>query len=258
MKLNLENRLRRVTSGGGYLPEVDRLRFIAIFTVLYYHMWHFFVAKNAIGVSRENTELISHFFDLGGQGVQLFFMISGFILGLPFAKQYTDESYRKINIKRYYLRRLERLEPTYIISLLLFLVIGLVSDTFINLFPHLVASILYLHNIVFLERSLINGVTWSLEIEVQFYLMAPFLAYYFKIKDIRFRRFLLTGFIVLWSFVTDSFRFPFVSLYDYIQYFLCGFLVVDFYLEGFHEHFFKNNAWLGGLLLNWLRVNKLV
>ncbi len=35
MKLSL----RRITSGGGYIPEVDGLRFVAIASVLIYHTY---------------------------------------------------------------------------------------------------------------------------------------------------------------------------------------------------------------------------
>jgi peptidoglycan/LPS O-acetylase OafA/YrhL len=38
---------------------------------------------------------------------------------------------------------------------------------------HLLASLFYVHNIVYGQPSTVNGVAWSLEVEVQFYLLAP-------------------------------------------------------------------------------------
>lgn len=40
---------------------------------------------------------------------------------------------------------------------------------------HYLASIAYLHNLIYLEPSSINTVTWSLEIELQFYILVPLL-----------------------------------------------------------------------------------
>ena len=60
----------------------------------------------------------------GGNGVAIFFMISGFILSLPFATLHFDKTTDKkpLNLKRYYLRRLVRLEPPYLIALIIFFI----------------------------------------------------------------------------------------------------------------------------------------
>ena len=47
-----------------------------------------------------------------------------------------------------------------------------------ELIPHYFASIFYVHEIIFNEYSIINPVTWSLETEVQFYIIIPLLAYF--------------------------------------------------------------------------------
>ena len=77
----------------------------------------------------------------GGYGVSIFFMISGFILSLPFAKAHFNKNPGKKNIslKRYYLRRLIRLEPPYIIALIIFFIGNvwvLHKYSFDELLPH--------------------------------------------------------------------------------------------------------------------------
>jgi peptidoglycan/LPS O-acetylase OafA/YrhL len=44
-----------------------------------------------------------------------------------------------------------------------------------DLLPNLFASMLYSHNLWYGEHSRVNGVAWSLEVEWQFYLLAPLL-----------------------------------------------------------------------------------
>ena len=61
-------------------------------------------------------------------GVQLFFVISGFILALPYLRS-ADFNAPAPNTRSYYLRRLVRLDPPYIVSLLVaFAVIGLTTS----------------------------------------------------------------------------------------------------------------------------------
>jgi len=106
----------------------------------------------------------------GGYGVELFFAISGFILAWPFARQHLQSS-QKVKIRSYFLRRITRLEPPYILAVLiratLLLAIGIHQARFILV--HLIASLFYVHNIAFGISSRIEAVSWTLEIELQFY-----------------------------------------------------------------------------------------
>ena len=58
----------------------------------------------------------------GSRGVYLFFAFSGMILALPFARYYLAEG-NKVSLKKYYMRRVTRLEPPWVLSLLLFTVV---------------------------------------------------------------------------------------------------------------------------------------
>jgi peptidoglycan/LPS O-acetylase OafA/YrhL len=118
-----------------------------------------------------SSDLLHRILGEGAFGVPLFFSISGYILCRPFLGG------RKVDLRRYFIRRFTRLEPPYIINLLLvfMLKLAILGLTARALLPHLLASIVYLHNLVYGEHSLVNGVAWSLEIEWQFYLLAPLL-----------------------------------------------------------------------------------
>ena len=64
--------------------------------------------------------VIARVLEHGNYGVQLFFVISGFVLALPFASHYLCQT-RAVSLRAYFLRRLTRLEPPYVLSMLLFL-----------------------------------------------------------------------------------------------------------------------------------------
>jgi peptidoglycan/LPS O-acetylase OafA/YrhL len=108
----LFNKLKRTTSGGNFIPEIDGLRFIAVISVVLFHIVNHYIDKCSFAL----TESIAatHFVQYFGNGVYLFFAISGFILALPFAKHYLI-SEPKPKLKAYFLRRLTRLEPPSII-----------------------------------------------------------------------------------------------------------------------------------------------
>ncbi len=151
-----------------FVPQIDGLRFIAIMAVMLYHIQGF-VAVKAAAAGQATTGLAQRILGEGSFGVPLFFAISGYILCRPFLGG------RQVSLKRYFTRRLSRLEPPYLISLAIIFVAKLsaLHLSFWSLFPNLVASLFYSHNLVYGAHSAVNGVAWSLEVEWQFYLLAP-------------------------------------------------------------------------------------
>jgi peptidoglycan/LPS O-acetylase OafA/YrhL len=96
------------------------------------------------------------------------------------------------------------------------------------------SSLIYSHNIIFAgvhAYPLLNPNLWSLEIEIQFYILAPILAYVFSVKSILVRRGSLVGIAVLLSIYTVCFSLPFLSIVGYFHYFLVGFLLADLYVS---------------------------
>jgi peptidoglycan/LPS O-acetylase OafA/YrhL len=101
-------------------------------------------------------------------------------------------------------------------------------------FHHLLASMTYTHNVIYHDVSTINGVAWSLEVEVQFYLLAPLLAQYFRISRVFLRRGFLIVSMVAIGILTDLFLAPkgtthSLYLLPQLNYFLAGFLLADIF-----------------------------
>ncbi len=99
-------------------------------------------------------------------------------------------------------------------------------------FKSFIASIFYVHNFVFPNHlPYINGPTWSLEIEIQFYILAPILAFYFSLSKIIIRRIIILAVIFFSLLINNFFEFKLVSIFSYLHYFLLGFLLLDYYLD---------------------------
>lgn len=89
-----------------------------------------------------------------------------------------------------------RLEPPYFISLFVCAAAQYVTAHrgFRDMWPHLLASFFYLHNLIFgAFAGAVNGVAWSLEVEIQSYFLVPLLALVFAIGDARLRRTVILG-----------------------------------------------------------------
>lgn len=146
-----------------YSPEIDGLRAIAVISVLFFHL----------GI---------HGFAGGFTGVDVFFVISGFLITRNI---YIDFANGRWSAKRFYMRRARRLLPALIFTLALTTIFSLI----VLWPPHLVKyaeSVIYsafaASNFLFMNESgyfdLANRYkpllhTWSLGVEEQYYLIWP-------------------------------------------------------------------------------------
>jgi peptidoglycan/LPS O-acetylase OafA/YrhL len=247
---DLYGKLRRVTASGTYLPSLDGLRFFAILWVVFYHLHGSFSIKASDSIPVDADSWLSTIMVHGRQGVPLFFVISGFILCLPFARHYLLKG-KAVELKAYYVRRLVRIGfPYYIATLVLVgLYVLLGKYTLDSLLPHAGATLIYMHTILFKQVNIINVVFWTLEVEIQFYILAPLLIFsYFVLPTITRRLAVLALILVLPVFQIDfAGMLPF-TLLNYIQYFLAGFLICDLYLLE-QNRFFRTNIYVPVVVL---------
>ncbi len=220
-------KLRRITTHGNWIPEIDGLRFVAIVATLLVHILGETYIRSGQTFSARYQDIVPGLIDRGGRGVLLFFAISGFILAQPFLRQHLLHG-QSVSIKAFFKRRLTRLEPPYILSLLIYTMALTAYQHQLRPFVMpLLAHIVYLLNF-FPTLQPINFVTWSLEVEVQFYILAPLLGCLYAIRSTVFRRGIMVSLILASALIQykGSGRATW-NLPGQLQFFMVGFLLAD-------------------------------
>ena len=150
------------------MPELDFVRGLAILAVFLHHSFWF---SSTLGALRDQT---NHIYGLGKVlisltrpgwlGVQLFFVLSGFLItGILL-----DTKERPDYFQRFYSRRALRILPIYFAILLLLIIFGVIQ------WPFLLASIFFIPNLSPLFGVATQyGPLWTLGVEEQFYLFWP-------------------------------------------------------------------------------------
>ena len=176
--------LRRPVATGSYRAEIDGLRFVAIAIVMVGHFLERAIRFFPHAAARLGGSDTS-FFERAGLGVYLFFTISGFVI----ARQVIKAQAAPLSagfLKSYFGRRVLRIEPPYVILLVAtYLALSLTgykpeNAIHFDVAPHslavsLATSVVYLHDLVWGSYPRLFPPGWSLEVEVQFYVLAPLL-----------------------------------------------------------------------------------
>lgn len=133
-----------------YIPQFDALRGIAIIAVMFFHMRHRIRSVPAI--------------EFGWAGVDLFFVLSGFLITGILIDSKGSNSY----FRNFYARRGLRIWPLYYMVLCLSLAVAAYQG---NPYGQAWSYLLLVQNIVVVQMRLIH--TWSLAVEEQFYAVWP-------------------------------------------------------------------------------------
>jgi len=170
-----------------YFPNLNGLRFIAAFLVIIHHIEQFKSISNF-----ENYWGTVPFIGIIGKlGVILFFVLSGFLITYLLLTE--EQSFKKISIGKFYVRRILRIWPLYFFIILLAFLILPNIDLFVlpnfgkdviysNLFLKLFLYAIFFPNLVLSLLGIVPYAshTWSIGTEEQFYLVWPVLIKYFK------------------------------------------------------------------------------
>jgi peptidoglycan/LPS O-acetylase OafA/YrhL len=153
------------------IPELDGIRGLAILSVIY---WHYVACPNALAGQRTLGGVLHRIGLLTWSGVDLFFVLSGFLIGgILF-----DTRDEPLYFQNFYVRRIFRILPLYLLlcgaGVLLLTVRPSWAAIVGNPMPLPVYAV-FLQNVwlAFNSWDVYLGVTWSLAVEEQFYLFFP-------------------------------------------------------------------------------------
>lgn len=210
---------------------LDSLRGIAALMVCIFHFTN--------DTTFLSSDTILHLIGKNGwSGVQLFFLISGFVI--PYSLYKANYSYQNCiwSAKNFLLRRFVRIEIPYFISILLVLFVGYLYSIspyykgtgfeidFENVFLHL----FYINS--FFDKPFLSSVYWTLGIEFQFYILVLLIFPLLLKRSIYF-------ILILSSWYGLSFIFIDVYLiFGYMPYFGLGILLFRNYIKVENQNYF--------------------
>lgn len=146
-----------------YRPDIDGLRAFAVISVVLFHLY-------------------PHFLSGGFIGVDIFFVISGYLISTII---YRSLSSGKFDIMEFYVHRVRRIFPALTLVIATCVIVGrnlMLPTEYISLGRHVISSVLFIQNFNILSEigyfdsdTLLKPLThlWSLSIEEQFYLLFP-------------------------------------------------------------------------------------
>ena len=164
-------------------PAADILRVASIGIVGWYHIWQ----QSWLNPS---FTLFGHYFNLyplvsrGYMFVYVMFMLSGFVLMLG------SLNGKYPSVRRFYLSRAARIVPSYLMCLAIFGFFVIIPD---DAYPSagfmlkdVLSHLTFTHNLFYegYQASHFSHALWTIAVEMQFYLIFPLLAHWFKKKPI--------------------------------------------------------------------------
>ena len=203
----------------GYLSSLDLLRGIAALAVCYFHFTH----GNPDFLSK--TNLLYQSGRYGFLGVDVFFVISGFVI--PYAMY--RGMYRFKNFGKFLLKRVIRIEPPFIASIILVIALNWLSTLspyyrgagFTIDFTALALHLGYLN--AFFQYPWVNDVYWTLAIEFQYYIIIA-LIFPLLIHSKKYYSFIAVGVFGMMGFFITGHNF----IFNYGLLFVVGILLFQF------------------------------
>lgn len=195
-----------------YFPNLNGIRFIAAFLVIIHH-----VEQIKSILKLESYWEVNPFIDVIGKlGVVLFFVLSGFLITYLLLAE--EETFSKISIRKFYIRRILRIWPLYYFIIFLSLCIlpfidffelpgygkevvfnkiGIKTFLYLILFPNMVLPSM--------GRSPYASHTWSIGTEEQFYLIWPVILKYVKKYRILLMPAIIALYLIAFAFFSSQY-----------------------------------------------------
>lgn len=160
---------------------MEGLRGLAVTLVFFVHYSE--LVGPLVGPKPESLIWFNAIHEIGNEGVDLFFVISGFLI-------YKACIHKPLNLLSYTARRFERIYPTFLVVLVLYITVMLLLPSSNKLPATIMGKVFYVAcNLLLLPGMLdiipIITVAWSLSYEAFFYALAPLAVITMKMRTWR-------------------------------------------------------------------------
>ena len=215
--------------------DIQGLRAIAILLVFIFH-------------------LNNHWLSGGFLGVDLFFVISGYLMTTITINDIEKNKFSFITV---FEKRFKRILPAYLFFLLIISILGSLVFIYTDIYKlrlSMVKAIKFISNLYFSTGDSYFGAklsenpllhTWSLSIEMQFYLILPFVLFFFRkhlLPIFITRIIIITAYSTYEIFFTDNQQKIYFSLISRIPEFLIGSVYSIVFKNGLDFSRQKNNV----------------
>lgn len=165
-----------------HIGALDGIRALAVIIVVWFHFWQQSWLIPTVGnVSFDWIPRTGYLF------VDCMILLSGFCLFLPYARGMVYGE-KVVPASTFYMKRVARIMPSYYVAVLIVLFcfaipMGEYAST-IDIWKDLVPHLTFTHNLFQMPATAthLNGVLWTVAVEMQFYLFFPLLASAFQKK----------------------------------------------------------------------------
>lgn len=208
--------------------QIDLFRFIAAISVVLYH--YLFRGYAADDMSILDFNEIGDYFKYGYLGVNLFFILSGFVITM---------SIQHGSLIKFAISRIVRLYPVYWLCVLLtfFIILFFGAPSYFVSLKQLFFNLTMFQDYVGVES--IDGVYWSLVVEMKFYILIGIFLITNKVK-----RLSLDNFLYVWLLLSISYVFVNQEVYiirlakyflilDWSSYFIAGIVFSQILKDGY-------------------------
>ncbi len=174
---NLQAAIRRlwpVSGAVSSIAAVDGLRGVAVLLTVGFHLlWRLQINPNTDAATVNLLNSSMGVWNFGLTGVELFFVLSGFLLSIPYARAMLGLAPFP-STRKFFVRRALRILPAYWASLLLiviFLEPRFITDPTKQF--HLFYHFFLIHDWTWATNNSINSPYWTMAVESHFYLLLP-------------------------------------------------------------------------------------
>lgn len=163
---------RSASDRTAHVDILDGLRGIAIAFVMWFHVWEITWQGAAFTVFGREIDF-TFLARMGFVGVEIFFFVSGFCLFWPYARALAERRPMP-TVKHFAYRRFIKIVPSYLLALAVLVALGSERDRSLDDgIKDVLAHVFFVHTWFQSYFGSIDGVLWSLGVEVQFYVIFP-------------------------------------------------------------------------------------